>query len=102
MRGIDTHDEGAVTQAGEFEAGCGGKTGFPNASFAAEKKDAHDLILALSQGRDTFSTQRRRERRDKRRENQKQDSDVPLQWTSSESVMFPLRLCVEKDSRQFD
>src|SRR6185369_13105632 len=50
VRGIDTHDQGAIAQAGEFEAGCGGKTGFPNASFAAEEKDAHNLILALQRG----------------------------------------------------
>jgi len=42
---IDAHDQGPVTQPRELQAGGGGKTGLPDASFAAEKKDAHTFIL---------------------------------------------------------
>ena len=68
MRGIDTHDEGAIAQAGELQAGCGGKTGFPNASFAAEEKDAHNLILALPKGEILFNAEAQRAQRRHRRE----------------------------------
>ena len=46
VRRIDAHDQGAVARAGELQAGGGGETGFPDASFAAEEKDAHTSILA--------------------------------------------------------
>ena len=38
---IDAHHQGAVAQPRKLQAGGGGKTGFPDASFAAEEKDAH-------------------------------------------------------------
>lgn len=44
---VDAHDQGAVTEAGELQACGGGETRFPNASFAAEKKDAHASIVAM-------------------------------------------------------
>ena len=41
VRRIDAHHQGPVTQARKLQAGGGGKTGLPHASFAAEQKDAH-------------------------------------------------------------
>ena len=40
--GIDAHDQRAIAEARELQAGGGGETGFPDASFAAEEKDAHN------------------------------------------------------------
>ena len=45
--GIDAHDQGAIAQARKLQAGGGGKTGFPDASFAAEEKDAHTSVYSL-------------------------------------------------------
>ena len=36
VRGIDAHHQGAVTEAGELQAGGGRETGFADAAFAAE------------------------------------------------------------------
>ena len=62
VRGIDAHDQRAIAQAGEFQAGGGGKTGFPDASFAAEEKDAHNLILALQGVKYFFNAETQRQR----------------------------------------
>ena len=43
MRRIDAHDQGAIAEPGELQTGGSGKTGFPDASFAAKEKDAHTL-----------------------------------------------------------
>jgi hypothetical protein len=45
VSGIDAHDQGLVAEAGQFDAGGGGKAGLPYASLAAEEEDAHTLSL---------------------------------------------------------
>ena len=45
--GIDAHDQGAIAEPRELQAGGGGETGFSDASFAAEEKDAHVFIVAV-------------------------------------------------------
>ena len=41
MSGIDAHYQGAVTETRQLQPRSGGKTGFSDASFAAEKQDPH-------------------------------------------------------------
>ena len=38
---VDAHDQRAVAEPRKLQARGSGKTGFPDASFAAEEKDAH-------------------------------------------------------------
>jgi hypothetical protein len=45
MRRIDAHHQRPVTETRQLQTSGGRNTGFPHASFAAEKKDAHTFIL---------------------------------------------------------
>jgi hypothetical protein len=50
MGRVDAHHQGAVSETGKFQPGSRRQTGFPHPSFAAEQKDAHNSILARSDG----------------------------------------------------
>src|ERR1035437_1303075 len=50
MGGVDAHHQGAVSETGEFQPGSRRQTGFPHPSLPAEQKDAHNSILARSDG----------------------------------------------------
>lgn len=41
--GVDAHDEGAVAELGEADAGSGGEAGFADTAFAAEEEDTHQF-----------------------------------------------------------
>jgi hypothetical protein len=47
MGRIDAHHQGSIADPGEVQAGGRRQTGFSDASFAAEQKDAHTLILPV-------------------------------------------------------
>ncbi len=42
---VHAHYQGPIAQAGKLQAGRGGQTGFADASFAAEEKDAHNFMV---------------------------------------------------------
>ena len=41
VRGIHAHDEGAIAQARQLDAGGGGQAGLSDAAFPAKQQDAH-------------------------------------------------------------